>query len=121
MHPLACAILALLLLAADSAPTPQPLRKHWLVTGQVQGVGFRAFTHQAARDLKLKGWVRNLTDGRVEIVADGPGKSVTALLDRVKKGPVGARVKDVADAKVDEIEKLPPDFEIRDTSAPPRP
>jgi len=60
--------------------------------GHVQGVGFRAFTHRNARDLQLKGWVRNLTNGQVEIVAEGPGKSLEELLARVKKGPAGSHV-----------------------------
>ena len=108
--------------AAAAAPgdTPAVVRKHWFVTGQVQGVGFRAFTYEAARDLKLKGWVRNLTDLRVEIVADGPEKDVARLLERVKKGPPSSKVKDVAEAKVDEKEKLAQAFEIRDTAEPPK-
>jgi len=107
--------------AVHAADAPTVVRKHWFVSGQVQGVGFRAFTYEAARDLKLKGWVRNLTDLRVEIVAEGTEKDVARLLDRVKKGPPSSRVKDVADAKVDVNEKLAENFEIRDTAEPPKP
>jgi acylphosphatase len=107
--------------AVQAADAPTVVRKHWFVTGQVQGVGFRAFTYEAARDLKLKGWVRNLTDLRVEIVAEGPEKDIARLLDRVKKGPPTSKVKDVADAKVDAKEKVPDPFEIRDTVEPPKP
>ena len=119
---LALAVLALVLTGAAAAAPQDPaaVRKHWFVTGQVQGVGFRAFTYEAARDLKLKGWVRNLTDLRVEIVADGPEKDVARLLERVKKGPPSSKVKDVAEAKVDEKEKLAESFEIRDTAEPPK-
>ena len=46
--------------------------KHYLISGRVQGVGFRAFTARHATELDLKGWVRNLNDGRVEAVATGP-------------------------------------------------
>ena len=107
-------------LAAPPTGDAAVVRKHWFVTGQVQGVGFRAFTYEAARDLKLKGWVRNLTDLRVEIVADGPEKDVAKLLERVKKGPPSSKVKDVSEAKVDEKEKLADAFEIRDTAEPPK-
>jgi acylphosphatase len=103
--------------AADNAPI---VRKHWFISGQVQGVGFRAFTYEAATDLHLKGWVRNLTDGRVEAVAEGNEKSVNDLLARVKKGPRSAVVKSVEEAKVDAAEKLAPKFEIRDTAEPPK-
>ena len=96
------------------------VRKHWFISGQVQGVGFRAFTHEAARDLKLKGWVRNLTDHRVEIVTEGPPKEVEQLLEKVKKGPEFGRVEGVKEGKVDEKEKLAKEFEIRDSAAPPR-
>lgn len=115
---LALATLTLLLSTPARAEDP-PLRKHWFVTGQVQGVGFRAHTHQAATELKLKGWVRNLTDGRVEIVADGDEKQVAALLKRVRKGPPFSRVDAVKDARVDLTEKLADAFEIRDSAAPP--
>jgi acylphosphatase len=96
-----------------------PVRKHWLVSGQVQGVSFRAFTYEAATDLKLKGWVRNLSDGRVEIVAEGPEKAITQLLEKVRKGPPASRVDAVKDAKADEKEKLADHFEIRDSATPP--
>jgi acylphosphatase len=105
--------------AAVGAAEPPVVRKHWFVSGQVQGVGFRAFTHQAAVDLKLKGWVRNLTDGRVEAVAEGDEKAINELLAKIKKGPRSARVKSVDEAKVDAGEKLAATFEIRDTAKPP--
>jgi acylphosphatase len=103
--------------AADDTAT---VRKHWFVSGQVQGVGFRAFTYEAATDLHLRGWVRNLTDGRVEAVAEGDEKAVSDLLTRVKEGPRSAVVKSVEEAKADAAEKLAPKFEIRDTAEPPK-
>jgi acylphosphatase len=95
------------------------VRKHWFVSGQVQGVSFRAFTYEAASDLKLKGWVRNLTDGRVEMVAEGSEKAIDELLEKVKKGPPASRVDGVKEGKVDEKEKLADHFEIRDSATPP--
>src|SRR5258706_5294632 len=85
------AIAAVPLKAAEPEPTTL-VRRHWFVSGQVQGVSFRAFTYESATDLKLKGWVRNLTDGRVEIVAEGGEKAVAQFLEKVKKGPPASRV-----------------------------
>src|SRR5436190_18089811 len=100
---------------AAAAAEKKVVRVHWFVSGQVQGVGFRAFTYESARDLKLRGWVRNLTDRRVEIVAQGPQKQVEQLLERVKKGPQFGCVDGVKEGKVDEKEKLAEEFEIRDS------
>jgi len=101
------------------ANSSTPVRKHWFVSGQVQGVSFRAFTYESATDLKLTGWVRNLTDGRVEIVAEGSQKAIDQLLEKVKKGPPASRVDAVKEGKVDEKEKLVDHFEIRDSAKPP--
>ena len=71
-------------------------RVHALVTGRVQGVGFRATTHQEARRLSLAGWVRNLQDGRVEVVAEGEQKSLEAFVAFLHRGPRLARVVNVS-------------------------
>ena len=66
--------------------------KHYLISGRVQGVGYRAFTARQARELDLKGWVRNLGDGRVEAVAQGPQDAIAEFESRLKKGPPAGRV-----------------------------
>jgi len=71
-------------------------RAHAVVTGRVQGVGFRAATVDAARGAGLGGWVRNLDDGAVEVEAEGPAEGVERLLAWLASGPPGARVDDVA-------------------------
>ncbi len=71
-------------------------RLHAWVEGSVQGVGFRFFVIQRAAELGLTGWVRNLWDGRVEVVAEGPRASLQKLLDQLKEGPRSARVSHVA-------------------------
>ena len=58
-----------------------------VVSGDVQGVGYRAFTHRAAKDLGLSGWVRNLYDGRVQVEVEGPRAKVEELLARLRRGP----------------------------------
>lgn len=67
-------------------------RVHVFISGRVQGVAFRAYTQEQAYLLGISGWVRNLRDGRVEAVFEGPGESVEAMIDWCKVGPPGARV-----------------------------
>lgn len=62
------------------------------VTGVVQGVGFRYFVVDAAAEVGAVGWVRNLRDGRVELVAEGTRTALEALLAEVRRGPRGGRV-----------------------------
>jgi acylphosphatase len=71
------------------------VRAHILVSGRVQGVFFRSEVHYEARKRGVKGWVRNLPDGRVEAVFEGEDEAVKALVDFCKIGPPGARVTSV--------------------------
>ena len=73
-----------------------PARVHLVVSGRVQGVAFRASTADAARRLGLRGWVRNLPDGRVEAEAEGDRPQVETLVDWCRRGPPAARVLDLA-------------------------
>ncbi len=66
-----------------------------VIEGRVQGVAYRAFTRSIAISLGLKGWVRNLYDGRVEAVFEGERTVVEKAIDACRKGPPGARVKQV--------------------------
>ncbi len=65
------------------------------VSGRVQGVGFRYFAAGRARRLGLGGFVQNLPDGRVEVVAEGDRAALEALIAAVRQGPPGAHVRDV--------------------------
>jgi len=62
------------------------------VEGRVQGVGFRAFVVRRARERHLRGWTRNLPDGAVEVVAEGPEDDLVALLADLRRGPPAASV-----------------------------
>jgi acylphosphatase len=64
------------------------------ITGSVQGVGYRYYTFRHARRLGLKGWVRNMADGRVEVLVEGPAEVIDAFSDLLKEGPNMARVED---------------------------
>ena len=67
-----------------------------LVRGRVQGVGFRVFVQRRARELGLKGFVRNLSDGvTVEVMAEGQRAALDALLSALHLGPPGAHVERV--------------------------
>ena len=70
-------------------------RAHVLVGGRVQGVFFRSATQSEAWRWNVKGWVRNLPDGRVEAVFEGEREAVVKLIEFCQRGPPGARVKKV--------------------------
>ena len=70
-------------------------RVHMLVTGMVQGVGFRYFTVMAARRYGLTGWVRNRMDGSVELEAQGEGIDLERFENAVEAGPRWSRVEHV--------------------------
>jgi acylphosphatase len=72
---------------------------HVLVRGRVQGVGFRWFVREAARDLGLAGWVRNRADGTVEVAAAGEPQMLERLRDMLRAGPTGASVSAVDDVR----------------------
>ena len=65
------------------------------ISGRVQGVGFRWFVVGEAERLGLRGWVRNASDGSVEVEVEGPAGPVDELLARLAKGPPSARVSQV--------------------------
>jgi acylphosphatase len=62
------------------------------IHGRVQGVCYRAWTVERARQLELAGWVRNRVDGSVEALFAGPGERVERMLDDCRRGPPAARV-----------------------------
>ena len=70
--------------------------RRFLVSGRVQGVGFRWFVEREAATLGLTGWVRNREDGRVEVMATGSREQLAALHARMRQGPRAARVDEVA-------------------------
>lgn len=67
------------------------------VTGRVQGVGFRYFVRNQANELDLAGYVKNLPDNDVEVVAEGPAEKLEELRQRLWKGPVLSKVSNVND------------------------
>lgn len=86
-----------------------------VVTGRVQGVGFRHFVLRAAERLELVGWVRNTAGGDVELVAQGPPPALEELLTRLRQGPPAAQVLSVA---AEYCDPDPPfrDFQVKPTA-----
>jgi acylphosphatase len=74
--------------------------RRYLVSGTVQGVGYRAFAQRVARELSLAGWVRNLPDGTVEALAHGPTPRLKRFATELRIGPPRAEVLDV---RVEEV------------------
>lgn len=66
-----------------------------VVSGRVQGVGFRWFVVSTAEALGVTGWVANARDGSVRVVAEGPQDALESLVGRLRQGPPGAQVRDV--------------------------
>ena len=70
-------------------------RIHLLVSGKVQGVFFRQALKVVAKKNNVLGWVRNLTDERVEAILEGDSKSVNSVIDWAKTGPANSRVDNI--------------------------
>jgi acylphosphatase len=76
--------------------TGGPSTVHVRIQGLVQGVGYRAWTERVAIGLGLVGWVRNRRDGSVEAVFQGDETVVADMIERCKRGPSAAQVREVA-------------------------
>jgi acylphosphatase len=85
--------------------------RHFVISGKVQGVGYRAFARQAARAIGATGWARNLANGDVEVHANGTPSQLDDLESRLRLGPHWAEVRaaTVTEAPVSSHS----DFEIR--------
>ena len=79
-----------------------------LVTGRVQGVGFRAFAERRASKLNVVGFVRNLPEGHVEVLAQGDAAAVDSFCNWLREGPSFARVEDLS------VKDVPVDPKLRD-------
>jgi len=95
----------------DLCPHVSRTRAHVFVSGTVQGVYFRATTRDEARGRGVDGWVRNLDDGRVEAVFEGPEDAVEEMIEFCHEGSEAARVGDV-EVSYEEPEKEK-GFEVR--------
>jgi acylphosphatase len=75
--------------------------RRYVVNGRVQRVGFRMFVEDAARREGMRGYVRNQHDGSVEVVAEGDAEAMLRFEMALRRGPLGARVDDVASTELE--------------------
>ncbi|MEX2463705.1 MAG: acylphosphatase [Balneolaceae bacterium] len=87
--------------------------KHLKIRGRVQGVGYRYFTLQNARELGVNGWVKNRLDGSVEVLLSGSQNSVNELIRRLHQGPFSARVDDIMEMDTEPNPDMLSDFQIK--------
>ncbi|MBY0381419.1 MAG: acylphosphatase [Xanthobacteraceae bacterium] len=80
--------------------------RHLIIHGRVQGVGFRAWVVEAARQKRLAGWVRNRRDGTVEAVFAGPSQEVGAAVAVCRSGPPHAHVANIVEREAGESDLL---------------
>jgi acylphosphatase len=71
------------------------IARRYVIGGRVQGVGFRVFAEGQAAVEGLHGWVRNLADGRVEVLFEGDAEAVARAEAKLRRGPPGARIAEV--------------------------
>lgn len=88
------------------------IQRRVVISGRVQGVGYRYSTRLQARRLHLKGWVRNQADGSVEAVFQGPEETVLAMLKWCWQGPPAARVSGV-DCFEQQLSDFDGEFDVR--------
>lgn len=91
---------------------PSDKRFHLIIHGRVQGVNFRYSTQQKALELGIKGWVRNMKEGNVEIIAEGPAVVMEDFINWCKVGPRMAHVTDVEMEEIARTSNLT-DFSIQ--------
>jgi len=77
--------LVVLFLTAEGVFSAEPVARTVYYSGRVQGVGFRATAVDIAKGFKVTGWVKNLADGRVQLVVEGPADEVKKFLEAVRK------------------------------------
>lgn len=85
---------------------------HIIISGAVQGVGYRYFVRSNARKLDLTGWVRNTTNGKVEVVLQGSQEQIEEMLALARTGPMLSEVKDI-EVEWEERKEMFNDFVIR--------
>jgi acylphosphatase len=88
--------------------------RHYIVSGRVQGVGFRWFVEREAAQLGITGWVRNCDHGDVEVMATGTPDQLRSLRQELQQGPRAARVDHVSEAKAPLLETA--SFQVKGAS-----
>lgn len=92
--------------------TTSLVAKRFYVSGSVQGVGYRFFAQRAAATLGVRGYVKNLFDGRVEVYAIASDETLAVLCEQLKRGPRFASVEEVTEAEAEMLPEFADDFVI---------
>lgn len=92
--------------------TTSLVARRFYVSGGVQGVGYRFFAQHSAFNLGVRGYVKNLFDGRVEVYAIGPPEVLAAFGEQLKRGPRFANVDEVAEAEAEMLPQYENEFSI---------
>lgn len=77
---------------------PDRQTRRYVISGRVQGVGFRWFVEREAAQIGITGWVRNCQNGDVEVMATGSGEQLRSLRAKLQEGPRASRVDQVSEA-----------------------
>jgi acylphosphatase len=96
--------------------TTSLVAKRFYVSGSVQGVGYRFFAQRAASTLGVRGYVKNLFDGRVEVYAIAPDEILAVLREQLKRGPRFASVDQVTESLAEMLAEYADDFVIEHES-----
>jgi acylphosphatase len=105
-------ILGLLPEAAALAQGNDGKARLYLVSGRVQGVGYRYFVMRTAQRLGIRGTVKNLRDGRVEVAAAGTAESMAAFYAELEHGPDGAQVKSIDEGELPSEHEFGDEFKV---------
>jgi len=90
--------------ARSTESMPDLETRRFVISGRVQGVGFRWFVEREAAQLGVSGWVRNCEDGDVEVMATGSPDQLRSLRAKLQQGPRAARVDHVSDSRAPLLE-----------------
>jgi acylphosphatase len=93
--------------------TTSSVAKRFYVSGSVQGVGYRFFAQHVASSLGVRGYVKNLFDGRVEVYAMAAPEILSAFREQLKRGPRSASVDEVAEAEAEMLPQYENEFSIQ--------
>ncbi len=90
-----------------------PVQKHLKIYGRVQGVGFRYFTTKKAEETGVRGWVKNMPDGTVEVFISGSKQSVERMKKLLHSGPIAAHVTSIDELAIEGQSEAFYDFSVR--------
>jgi acylphosphatase len=89
--------------AGRASADPSVQARRWIVSGQVQGVGYRYFARQTAQALGVRGWIRNLPDGSCEVQVAASAELLQRYREELTRGPRGCRVEEIDEERLVQV------------------